>query len=797
MTAVRPRQDGRVFAAVRAMKLRTRAQVNNARDHAIRLKGRKYLLRPRAVAGESLRWCNNGGEADFDLWGCFQHQKKSTGGRERHGSAIMLHMLFIVSPEWVTKAGDLHDKTNPRNVALFEEAIACAEKEIGGVVAARIDLDELGGAVIDVFCTPVFKRSRTKKNGTQGNIVAEISVAKALKAMHLRHRTELDNRETGSLQNMWAGWAQTHLDRTIERGERAVKTGRVHLETFDYKLQQEALAAMEANLADALRERDEVEREIAVKETELADIELRALHARMDMDDRETRIDERERAVLEVEAVLVSRSSEIAQLSEVQQTRASDLARQQAALHAGWEELSRANASLQDGTLDLQKGREALKADRDQLTAEHGMLETERLNLLQQQKMLKADRQQIADEHAEIAQRQLYWDAEYEKAYSWFEAETGKVETRESALGAAEVMMATREIAVKDAETAVAAEKNRLLDLGRDVQMFSQQAMTGGFLLQQSIDRSQAYEQELATQLKESGERTQMLETRERTIIDREAGVDALVANRLSSKTQELEEQAEKAAEALRNRGRELDERNAKMDIILEARLADRRRELKAQADERMRRIDARDDVLRQNEVDLQSRAENVQKRETDLAARASHFAKGVKAFTQLNAWLAGGNLGQKSKEFVETLLAQPKMASFVDRLTSADRKAAESERRAAEAERQTAEATRRTAEATAALQRRKKALEEEERTFEAEKQDLIAENKRVTAIMADGEKSLNALSRLAKQLQNFFPTNGPVGQALVPLNNLLRRAGNVLASFYGTDRDQGRGGRE
>jgi hypothetical protein len=748
VTAVRPRQDGRVFSAVRAMKLRNRSEVLNARDHAVRREGRKFVLRPRAVAGVSLRWCNNGGEADFDLWGCFQHQKKSTGGRERQGSAIMFHMLFIVSPEWVTKAGDLHDKTNPRNVALFEQAIACAEKEVGGVIAARLDLDELGGAVVDVFCTPVFKRSRTKKDGTQGNVVAEISVAKALKNLHQRHRTELDKRETGSLQNMWAGWAQTHLDRTIERGERAAKTGRVHLETVDYKLQQEALAAMEASLAGALRERDDVERELAVKETQLADNELRALHARMDMDDREARIAGRERAVLEVEAILESRSSEIAQLSEVQQTHASDLAHQQAALDADWEAFSRANASLQGETLDLEKGREALKADRDQLTAEHEMLESERLNLLQQQKVLEADRQQIADEHAEIAQRQLYWDTEYEKAYSWFEAETVKTETREKALVSAELR--------------------------------------------------------IATQIKESDERTRMLDIRERSIIDRETGVDALVANRLSKRTQEIEEQAEKAAEALHNRGRELDQRNANMDTIIEARLADRRRELKAEADERMRRIDAREHALRQSEVNLQSRAQNVHERETDLAARASHFAKGMKAVTQLNAWLVSGNYGQKSKEFVEALLEQPRIASFVERFTSADqkaadaeRKAAEVERKAAEAERKAAETIRHAAETTAALQRRKKALEEEQRKFEAEKHGLIAENKRVTAIMADGEKSLTALSRLAKQLQNFFPANGPVGQALIPLNNLLRRAGNVLASYYGTDRDQGRGGRE
>jgi chromosome segregation ATPase len=793
VTAVRPRQDGRVFAAVRALKLRTRAQVNNARDHAIRRDGRKFVLRPRAIAGESLRWCINGGEANFDLWGCFQDHKKTTGARERRGSAIMLHMLFIISPEWVCRAGGLHDRENPRNIKLFEQAIACARKEIGGVVAARLDLDEMGGAVVDVFCSPVSTRSRTKKNGTQGDVVAEISPAKALKAVHARHRTELDKRETGSLQNMWAGWAQTHLDRTIERGERAVKTGRVHLETVDFKLQQEALAAMEASLTDALENKDEVEREIIDRQAQLTDIELQASQIKIDIEDREARIVAREQAVEEDEADRKNRWLEIDRQSDAQEVHASDLANQQANIDAEWDGLNRATASLEDKTQTLSDGMEALRADRQQLNAEHVILASEYQTLLQQQRALEAERQKIADDHTEIAAKQLYWETEYDKASAWFETEAAKLEMRQNAMDAADTSMVTREIQLKDAETSVETEKNRLLDLGRDVQMYCVQAMSTGNLLQNSIERSQAEEQSLATQMQEHGERVQMLDARERTIIDRENGVDALVAARLAKRAQELEEQAEKIAEKQRVRGRELDERNATIDAIIEA----RRRELELQADERTRRINAHEKEVSQNEADLQSRTRNIERREAELDNRESHFAKVSKALAQLNAWLSGGNLRQKSKEFLDTLLTQPKLAAFVERITTADQTAAEAEVKAADAHRKTVEAERKAADAIAMIRQREKHLEDEKSKFEAEKRDLIAENRRVSVIMVEGEKTLNALANLAKRLEAFFPANGPVGKALVPVNELLRRAGNILANYFGTNRDQGRGGRE
>ena len=74
-----------------------------------------------------------------------------------------MQALCVVSPEWVQQAGDLHDRDNPRNIALFEQAKAWAESWAGkgAVFGVRLDLDEKGGAVVDLMIAPV-RESRGK-----------------------------------------------------------------------------------------------------------------------------------------------------------------------------------------------------------------------------------------------------------------------------------------------------------------------------------------------------------------------------------------------------------------------------------------------------------------------------------------------------------------------------------------------------------------------------------------------------------------------------------------------------------
>ena len=74
-----------------------------------------------------------------------------------------MQALCVVSPEWVQQAGDLHDRANPRYIALFDQAKAWAESWAGkgAVFGVRLDLDEKGGAVVDLMIAPV-RDSRSK-----------------------------------------------------------------------------------------------------------------------------------------------------------------------------------------------------------------------------------------------------------------------------------------------------------------------------------------------------------------------------------------------------------------------------------------------------------------------------------------------------------------------------------------------------------------------------------------------------------------------------------------------------------
>ena len=94
---------------------------------------------------------------------------KEAGARTRGGAAISLHLLFGVSAEWIQETGGIHDGRNSRVLKLFEEVKTFSEKHIGGVYAIRMDLDERGGGVVDVFAAPVHMRSgRPRKDGSRG-----------------------------------------------------------------------------------------------------------------------------------------------------------------------------------------------------------------------------------------------------------------------------------------------------------------------------------------------------------------------------------------------------------------------------------------------------------------------------------------------------------------------------------------------------------------------------------------------------------------------------------------------------
>lgn len=212
-------------AAIRVNKLTSIAQLRGATLHAERAdETSQARLRQGAEPGAALAW-SKAPQSDRDYLAAFKTHKAELGAGERKGAPLCLQALCVISPEWVKAAGDLHDPGNPRNRALFDQAKAWAESWAGkgSVFGARLDLDEAGGAVVDLMLAPV-RDSRGKP---------VISTQKAL--VELKAATGERN-EYAALQTSWADWASQHLDARIERGTRRMITDRQHLTPETYGL---------------------------------------------------------------------------------------------------------------------------------------------------------------------------------------------------------------------------------------------------------------------------------------------------------------------------------------------------------------------------------------------------------------------------------------------------------------------------------------------------------------------------------------------------------------------------------
>lgn len=210
-------------AAIRVNKITSIAQLRGATLHAERADDTsRARLREGAEPGAGLAW-SKAPKSDRDYLAAYKAHKAELGAGERKGAPLCMQALCVVSPEWVKKGGDLHDPDNPHNRALFEQAKAWAESWAGegSVFGARLDLDEAGGAVVDLMISPV-RESRGKPI---------ISTQKALTELKA---TTGERNEYSSLQTSWSNWARQTLDASIERGTRKTITDRQHLTPETY-----------------------------------------------------------------------------------------------------------------------------------------------------------------------------------------------------------------------------------------------------------------------------------------------------------------------------------------------------------------------------------------------------------------------------------------------------------------------------------------------------------------------------------------------------------------------------------
>ena len=209
-------------AAVRVNKMKAVAQLRGATLHAHRHdEVGRLRVREGAVAGTGLAWSK--AEDPRDYLAAFRAHKAELHAGERKGAPLALQVLCVVSPEWVQAKGGLHDPKNPRNRQLFEEARSWAEGWAGkgAVFASRLDLDEKGGAVVDLLVAPV-RESRGKPVISTQKALVELKAAAG------------ERNEYAALQTSWAEWCAAHLDQAIVRGTRREITAREHLSPETY-----------------------------------------------------------------------------------------------------------------------------------------------------------------------------------------------------------------------------------------------------------------------------------------------------------------------------------------------------------------------------------------------------------------------------------------------------------------------------------------------------------------------------------------------------------------------------------
>jgi hypothetical protein len=248
-------------AFVRSLKIKYQQYLTKQKAHAHR-KDMTSEIRPGAEPGMALVWTPPGlpeGGDPKDYRALYHLSKRHRRFSEREGAAIGLHLLVGVSPSWIKAAGSLHDTENPRNKELLDAAVAWVESWAGArsVIGARLDLDEAGGGVVDVFVVPVFEQKHKS-----GSTKLTVSINKALTRLQATHETDYSYE---ALQTSWHAWAQENLDPDLQRGEPAYKTNRVHLRPAEYKRLQDHLRAEEALRA---KQEELEQREAALAERE-------------------------------------------------------------------------------------------------------------------------------------------------------------------------------------------------------------------------------------------------------------------------------------------------------------------------------------------------------------------------------------------------------------------------------------------------------------------------------------------------------------------------------------------------
>jgi len=358
------------------------------------------------MRGDCLYWSQSGGPS-ANYVEDFRAHLKAAGARTRQGSAIAVHLLMGVSPSWIAETGGIHDGQNSRIQALFSQVKSFAETHVGGVFAMRLDLDERGGGVVDVYAAPVHDRKgRTKKDGSSGRDILEVSVKKMLLAMQAKAG---GGSSFGALQTLWADHAAKALDSRLVRGAKKAITGREHLDTPDFR---ESVEREKAHLVEMAGQKTTIFNTLDFLSKSLGEANQReaALDYRQsELEVAEVDLTEREMQLTRDLVILASeRQKIISGLVEVNERMALALAESaraqelQTSIDLTTADLNAREFRLTEREQDLRLRMEAVEIREANLWLQEATLKTRTHELTDREATIAIEREQVASELSRV-----------------------------------------------------------------------------------------------------------------------------------------------------------------------------------------------------------------------------------------------------------------------------------------------------------------------------------------------------------------------------------------------------------
>lgn len=233
----------KALAAIRVQKIKSMSTIRAAEAHGRRLDEASSRRVDASRTALNLAASQYSPDDPLAVEAAYRGFKKATGAVEGKGAAIMAHMIAVISPEVLAETGDPRDPNNPKVRALFEQAQAWARSEFGdeSLVASRLDVDEAGAGVVDLFVCPTAMQA----GGRGRKPKLTISVKSGLEAVAAKNGNK---RSYSAIQDSWGEWASQHIDRRLKRGKPKRETMLQHVHADILREEYEKLDHLKAEL---------------------------------------------------------------------------------------------------------------------------------------------------------------------------------------------------------------------------------------------------------------------------------------------------------------------------------------------------------------------------------------------------------------------------------------------------------------------------------------------------------------------------------------------------------------------